>query len=70
MGDLVRLLDRVEEGHILLGGAEDFPVEVHADLAHGRFLVAPRLKHRCHHRGIGIRHGEAAFRLRRNGGGS
>ena len=53
--DLMRLLHRDGEGQIiLLGEAEDVPVEVHADLAQGRLLVAPRLKQRCHHRGLGV----------------
>ena len=53
--DLMRLLHRVGEGQIiLLGEAEDVPVEVHAGLAQGGLLVAPCLKQRCHHRGLGV----------------
>ena len=53
--DLLRLLHRVGEGQIiLLGEAEDVPVEVHADLAQGRLLVAPRLKQRRRQCGFGV----------------
>ena len=53
--DLVRLLHRVGEGQIiLLGEAEDVPIEVLADLAQRKFLVAPCLQQRCRQCGLGV----------------
>ena len=53
--DLVRLLHRVGEGQIiLLGEPEDVQIEVLADLAQGRLLVAPSLQQRCRQCSLGV----------------